>query len=121
VLPVLYRRGLSTNDFAPALEGFFGSAAGLSASTIQRLTEAWRAEHGPWCQRDLSDVDYVYVSADGIYVNVRLPDADGAQDRLCLLVIVGVRPDGTKELVAVADGYREDTESWADLLWTSAR
>ena len=116
VLPVLYLRGLSTNDFAPALEGFFGSAAGLSPSTIQRLTEAWRVEHARWCDRDLSDVDYVYIWVDGVYVNVRLPDTDGNQDRLCLLVIVGVRPDGTKELVAVTDGHREDTESWLDLL-----
>ena len=113
---MLYLRGLSTNDFAPALEGFFGSSAGLSPSTIQRLTEAWRAEHARWCRRDLSAVDYVYVWADGVYVNVRLPDTDGAADRLCLLVIVGVRPDGTKQLVAVTDGHREDTESWADLL-----
>jgi transposase-like protein len=116
VLPVLYLRGLSTNDFAPALEGFFGSSAGLSPSTIQRLTEAWRAELARWCTRDLSDVDYVYIWVDGIYVNVRLPDAAGAQDRLCLLVIVGVRPDGSKELVAVTDGHREDTQSWLDLL-----
>ncbi len=116
VLPVLYLRGLSTNDFAPALEGFFGSAAGLSPSTIQRLTEAWRAELKRWSQRDLSDVDFVYIWVDGIHVNVRLPDADGNADRLCLLVIVGVRPDGSKELVAVADGHREDTQSWLDLL-----
>src|SRR5680860_1110375 len=116
VLPVLYLRGLSTGDFAPALAEFFGSDAGLSASTISRLTEAWQAEHATWAQRDLSDVDYVYWWADGIWFNVRLPDSDGNQDRLCCLVIVGVRPDGTKELVAVADGYRESTESWADLL-----
>lgn len=116
VLPVLYLRGLSTGDFAPALEGFFGSDAGLSASTVARLTETWRAEHERWATRDLSAVDYVYVWADGVYVNVRLPDADGNADRLCLLVIVGVRLDGTKELVAVADGHREDTESWLDVL-----
>ena len=116
VLPVLYLRGLSTNDFAPALEGFFGSDAGLSASTVQRLTETWRAELERWARRDLTDVDYVYIWVDGVYVNVRLPNAEGAQDRLCLLVIVGVRPDGRKELVAVADGYREDTESWLDLV-----
>ena len=116
VLPVLYLRGLSTSDFAPALEGFFGSAAGLSASTVQRLTEAWRAELEQWSTRDLSDVDFVYIWVDGVYVNVRLPDTDGNQDRLCLLVIVGVRPDGTKELVAVADGHREDTQSWLDVL-----
>jgi putative transposase len=116
VLPILYLRGLSTGDFAPALAGFFGSDAGLSASTVNRLTVAWQAEHTQWSRRELSDVDYVYVWADGVHVNVRLPDADGAQDRLCLLVIVGVRPDGRKELVAVADGHREDTESWLDVL-----
>lgn len=116
VLPILYLRGMSTGDFTPALEGFFGSAAGLSPATVQRLTESWRAEHAQWAARDLSDVDYVYVWADGVYVNVRLPDADGAQDRLCVLVIVGVRPDGRKELVAVVDGHREDTGSWRDLL-----
>ena len=116
VLPILYLRGLSTGDFAPALEGFFGTDAGLSASTVQRLTESWRVEHQQWSERDLSKVDYVYVWADGVYTNVRLPDADGHQDRLCLLVIVGVRLDGSKELVAVAEGHREDTESWLDVL-----
>ena len=111
VLPVLYLRGLSTGDFAPALAGFLGSDAGLSPSTITRLTEAWQGEHTSWEQRDLSDRDYVYCWADGVHFNVRLEE-----DRLCCLVIVGVRPDGTKELVALADGYREDTESWLDLL-----
>jgi putative transposase len=111
VLPVLYLRGLSTGDFAPALAGFLGSDAGLSPSTISRLTEAWQAEHAEWEQRDLSDRDYVYWWADGVHFNVRLE-----QDRLACLAIVGVRPDGTKELVALADGYREDTESWLDLL-----
>ena len=112
VLPVLYLRGLSTGDFGPALEGFFGSKAGLSASTICRLAEAWQAELEEWKNRDLSDVDYVYWWADGgLHFNIRLEE-----DRLCCLVIVGVRPDGTKELVAVADGYRESTDSWADVL-----
>ena len=111
VLPVLYLRGLSTGDFAPALAEFFGSGAGLSASTVQRLTEAWQAEHQDWAGRDLSGLDYVYWWADGVHFNVRLE-----QDRLCCLVIVGVRPDGTKELVALADGYREPSESWAGVL-----
>ncbi|MFQ5524610.1 MAG: IS256 family transposase [Acidimicrobiia bacterium] len=111
VLPILYLRGLSTGDFAPALAEFFGSDAGLSASTIQRLTEAWQAEWARWATRDLSEVDYVYWWADGIWFNVRLEE-----DRLCCLVIVGVRPDGRKELVALSDGYRESTDSWADLL-----
>ena len=116
VLPVLYLRGLSTGDFAPALEGFFGSDAGLSASTVNRLTEAWQAEHQRWSARQLSAVDYVYMWADGVYPRVRLPDAEGNRDPLCLLVIVGVRADGTKELVTVSDGYRESTESWAEVL-----
>ncbi|MQB02478.1 MAG: IS256 family transposase, partial [Actinobacteria bacterium] len=116
VLPILYLRGLSTGDFAPALAGFFGSDAGLSASTVNRLTVAWQAEHTEWSKRELSALDYVYIFADGIHVNVRLPDAEGNADRLCLLVIVGVRPDGRKELVAVTDGHREGTESWLDVL-----
>ena len=111
VLPVLYLRGLSTGDFAPALGEFFGSEAGLSPSTITRLTESWQAEHADWASRDLSDRDYVYWWADGVHFNVRLEE-----DRLCCLVLVGVRLDGTKEVIAVCDGYREDTESWADLL-----
>ena len=111
VLPTLYLRGLSTGDFAPALGEFFGSGAGLSPTTITRLTEAWQAEHEEWAERDLSGVDYVYWWVDGIHFNIRLED-----DRLCCLVVVGVRPDGTKELVALADGYRESTESWAELL-----
>ena len=111
VLPILYLRGLSTGDFAPALGEFFGSEAGLSASTVNRLTEAWQAEHDDWTDRDLSGVDYVYLWVDGVHFNIRLEE-----DRLCCLVIVGVRPDGTKELVALADGYRESTDSWAEVL-----
>lgn len=111
VLPVLYLRGLSTGDFAPALGEFFGTEAGLSSSTVNRLTVAWQAEHAEWSKRDLSDVDYVYMWADGVHFNIRLEE-----DRLCCLVIVGVRPDGTKELVALADGYRESTDSWAEVL-----
>jgi transposase-like protein len=111
VLPILYLRGLSTGDFAPALAEFFGSKAGLSASTVNRLTEAWQAEHAEWNARDLSERDYVYMWVDGVHFNIRLEE-----DRLCCLVIVGVRPDGTKELVALADGYRESTDSWADVL-----
>ena len=111
VLPLLYLRGLSTGDFLPALSAFFGSGAGLSASTVGRLTEAWQAEHERWQRRSLAEVDYVYLWADGVHFTVRLEE-----DRLCCLVLVGVRPDGRKELVAVQDGYREDTQSWLDLL-----
>ncbi len=111
VLPILYLRGLSTGDFAPALGEFFGAEAGLSASSVNRLTVAFQAEHAEWSQRDLSGVDYVYFWADGVHFNIRLEE-----DRLCCLVIVGVRPDGTKELVALADGYRESADSWAEVL-----
>jgi putative transposase len=111
VLPLLYLHGLSTGDFVPALEGFFGSAAGLSAAAVGRLLAAWQADHEVFSRRDLTDRDYVYVWADGVHFRVRLEQA-----RLCCLVIVGVRADGTKELVAVADGERESTDSWAELL-----
>jgi hypothetical protein len=111
VLPLLYLHGLSSRDFAPALTEFFGSAAGLSPSVITRLTTQWQDEQRAFMNRPLADRDYVYVWVDGVHFNVRLEDT-----RLCCLVIVGVRLDGTKELVAIADGYRESTDSWADLL-----
>jgi transposase-like protein len=112
VLPLLYLHGLSSSDFVPALEELFGSAAGLSASVITRLCEQWQAEREAFAQRDLSEVDYVYCWADGVHFSIRLGD----QGRLCCLVIVGVRADGRKELVAVADGTRESTDDWAELL-----
>jgi putative transposase len=111
VLPLLYLHGLSCKDFVPALEGFFGTGAGMSASAITRLTEAWQEEYRRFAERDLSGADYVYVWADGIHFGVRLD-----QDRVCTLVIIGVRADGKKELVALTDGHRESTESWAGLL-----
>jgi putative transposase len=111
VLPLLYLHGMSSGDFIPALEGFFGAAAGLSASVITRLTAQWQADREAFMARSLADRDYVYVWADGVHFNIRLEDA-----RLCALVIVGVRSDGAKELVAVADGERESTQSWAELL-----
>jgi transposase-like protein len=117
VLPLLYLHGLSTKDFVPALAEFFGSEAGLSAATITRLTGSWSAERDAFMSRDLSEVDYVYCWVDGVHFSVRLGD----DDRLCVLVMVGVRIDGTKELVAIADGYRESTESWAELLRDAKR
>jgi transposase-like protein len=116
VLPLLYLHGLSTGDFVPALAEFFGSSAGLSASVVGRLVEQWQAEHATFTQRDLSDRDYVYCWADGIHFNLRL--ADG---RLCVLVIIGVRADGTKELITVAQGTRESTDDWETLLRDLAR
>jgi putative transposase len=111
VLPLLYLHGMSSGDFAPALEEFFGAAAGLSASVITRLTSQWQADREAFMARSLADREYVYVWADGVHFNIRL-----AEERLCTLVVVGVRSDGAKELVAVADGLRESTESWAELL-----
>jgi putative transposase len=111
VLPLLYLHGLSSLDFVPALERFFGAAAGLSASVITRLTTQWQAERQAFLARDLADRDYVYCWADGIHFNLRLEDG-----RLCCLVLVGVRADGTKELVAVTDGERESGDAWAELL-----
>jgi putative transposase len=112
LLPLLYLHGLSSGDFVPALEEFFGTEAGLSAASITRLTKQWQEERERFMERDLSERDYVYAWVDGIHTGVRL----GSDDRLCCLVMVGARVDGTKELVALADGYRESTESWAELL-----
>ena len=111
VLPLLYLHGLSSGDFGPALEQFLGSAAGLSAATITRLTAGWQDEAAAFNKRSLAGTDYVYIWVDGIHVKVRLE-----QDKVCLLVIIGVRADGTKELVGLDDGYRESAESWANLL-----
>jgi putative transposase len=112
VLPVLYLRGLSTGDFREALAALLGAdAAGLSATNIARLTNEWEAEYRAFQKRSLADRDYVYVWVDGVHFNVRLED-----DRLCTLVMIGVRPDGTKELITVEDGYRESAESWKTVL-----
>src|SRR5947209_13679268 len=112
VLPILYLRGLSTGDFRPALEALLGEdAAGLSPTTITRLTAGWEKEYTDFRRRDLSGREYVYVWVDGVHFNIRLDD-----DRLCTLVVIGVRPDGDKELLAVEDGYRESAESWKTVL-----
>src|SRR4051812_26657453 len=113
VLPVLYLRGLSTGDFRPALEQLLGEdAAGLSPSTISRLCKDWEGEHQRFRTRSLRFHRYAYWFVDGVHVSVRL----GEDDRLCLLVVIGVREDGTKELLAVEDGYRESAESWAGVM-----
>jgi len=111
VLPLLYLHGLSSGDFVPALEQFLGSAAGLSPDTVTRLTKQWGDDHAAFQARDLSDRDHVYVWADGVHPKIRLGQAHS-----CVLVLLGVRVDGTKELIALVEGLRESTESWADLL-----
>jgi transposase-like protein len=116
VLPLLYLHGLSTGDFVPALEQFLGSAAGLSSATISRLTAQWTADHDAFERRELSGCDYVYVWADGIHLKVRLEEAKAS-----VLVLLGVRADGRKELISLDAGYRESVESWANLLRDAAR
>ena len=86
-------------------------AAGLSATNITRLTACWEKEYTAFRQRDLAGREYVYVWVDGVHFNIRLED-----DRLCTLVMIGARPNGEKELLAVEDGYRESAESWKALL-----
>ena len=112
LLPVLYLKGISTGDFTEALQALLGrDVIGLSAETIVRLKAVWQQEYESWRQRDLSTSRYVYWWVDGIYFTVRLDT-----DRQCLLVIIGARPDGTKELVAIDDGFRESTDSWRSVL-----
>ena len=107
---ILYLRGLSTGDFRPALEGLLGEdAAGLSATTVSRLCKEWEAHHDRFRQRLLSFNRYAYLFIDGIHVQVRL----GEDPKVCLLIVIGVREDSVEELLAVEDGYRESTESWA--------
>jgi len=115
LLPWLYLKGISTGDFGEALQALLGAnAKGLSATTITRLKSIWEQEYQDWSKRALSDQHYVYVWADGVHFNVRLEEADN--QRQCILVLMGATPDGKKELIAVADGYREAKQSWRELL-----
>ena len=112
LIPALYLKGISTGDFSEALAAILGEkASGLSATNIVRLKAGWEDDYKAWCQRDLSQKRYVYWWADGIYFNVRLDE-----ERSCVLVLIGATEDGTKELLAVVDGYRESTQSWRELL-----
>jgi transposase-like protein len=115
LIPMLYLKGISTGDFTEALEAILGeNAKGLSASTVVRLKRQWEQEYREWAKRDLTGKRYVYFWADGIYFNVRLEDTENK--RQCFLIIIGTLEDGTKELVAVLDGYRESKLSWTELL-----
>lgn len=112
LIPWLYLKGISTNDFPEALAALVGvDAAGLSPSTITRLVESWQAEHQAWSTRSLEGQRYVYLWADGIHFNIRLQE-----DRQCMLVLMGATPEGRKELIAIVDGHRESEESWKALL-----
>ncbi len=112
LIPILYLKGVSTGDFEEALAALLGrDAGGLSAATVARLKDTWADEHARWLRRDLSAKRYVYVWADGIYVQARLEDH--AQ---CLLVIIGATLEGRKELIGLVDGVRESAQSWRELL-----
>lgn len=112
-LPWLYLKGISTGDMREALTVLLGDQAkGLSANAVSRLKAEWATEYANWMKRDLSDSRYVYWWADGVHTSLRGED----DARQCLLVIIGVRLDGTKELVAIGDGLRESKTSWFELL-----
>jgi putative transposase len=112
LIPILYLKGISTGDFEEALAALLGKdAPGLTASTIARLKEVWLDEHEHWRKRDLSAKRYVYVWADGIYLQARLEDA-----KQCILVIIGATPEGKKELLGFTDGARESAQDWRELL-----
>ena len=112
LIPWLYLKGISTGDFSEALQALLGpDAPGLSASTITRLKATWEEDYRAWNQRSLADKYYVYVWADGVHFNIRLEE-----DRQCILVLMGVTADGRKEIIAIADGYRESEQSWKSLL-----
>lgn len=112
LIPALYLKGISTGDMEEALVAILGeNAKGLSPTNIVRLKQIWEKEYEEWTRRDLSSKEYVYIWADGIYFNVRL-----TKDRPCLLVLIGAREDGTKELLAIHDGIRESKLSWKEVL-----
>jgi transposase-like protein len=112
LIPWLYLKGISTGGFSEALAALVGpEAKGLSANTVTRLKAVWEKEYEEWSRRSLEGKDYVYLWVDGVHFNIRLEE-----DRQCILVILGATSDGKKELIAVADGYRESEQSWKSLL-----
>src|SRR5262245_23174227 len=112
LIPWLYLKGVSSGDFSEALAALLGrDAPGLSATTVTRLKAIWQQDFETWNKRSLAGKHYVYVWADGVYFNIRLED-----ERQCILVLLGATADGRKELIAIADGFRESEVSWRDLL-----
>ena len=110
LLPELYLHGLAEGDFELALRGLLGEGAPLSKASIRRLRAVWSSEFETWAKRSLADREVVYVWADGIYVKAGLE-----RDKAALLVVMGAMRDGTKEVLAVTSGYRESTDSWAEV------
>ncbi|SDR44939.1 IS256 family transposase [Pseudovibrio sp. Tun.PSC04-5.I4] len=112
LIPALYLRGVSTNDVQQALSALLGvDAPNLSPDVIRGLVKSWRSLWEEWKTRDLSARNYVYMWADGIYLKAR-----GERESRCILVLIGATPEGKKELIGFDDGYREDTQSWRELL-----
>lgn len=112
LIPALYLKGISTNDFPSALSAILGEGVkGLSSTNIVRLKQFWEEDYREWSKRDLSGKEYVYFWVDGIYFNVRLDD-----ERSCILIIMGADTEGNKELIAVQDGYRESKAAWKEML-----
>jgi transposase-like protein len=112
LLPWLYLKGISSGEFSEALAALLGAdAPGLSAGTLSRLKAVWLEDHGQWEQRSLAHKRYVYLWVDGIHFGVRLEEANQ-----CILVVIGATPEGRKELVALADGFRESEQSWKEVL-----
>lgn len=112
LIPLLYLKGISTNDFPTALSALLGAEAkGLSSATIVRLKSIWEEDYRKWTHRSLENKQYVYFWVDGIHFNVRLDD-----EKSCILTIIGADAQGNKELIAVSDGYRESKIAWKELL-----
>ncbi len=112
LIPWLYLKGISTGDFSEALAALLGpQAKGLSATTVTRLKGIWQEEYQTWSRRSLEGKRYVYVWADGVHFNIRLEE-----ERQCILVLMGATPEGTKELIAISEGYRESEQAWKTLL-----
>jgi transposase-like protein len=112
LLPVLYLRGVSAGDFQEALAALLGKdAPNLSPAVIARLKSEWEDEYRRWQNRDFSARRYVYVWADGVYLQARMePQAE------CMLVLIGATPEGVKELIGFQTGMRESAQSWRELL-----
>ncbi len=111
LIPELYVQGLATGDFEPALRGLLGEKASLSPSTVVRLKQQWESEYEAWRRRSLADHQYAYLWCDGVY-----PKAGLQGDKTAFLIVLGVNENGQKEPLAIVEGYRESTESWAEVL-----
>lgn len=111
LIPLLYLKGISSNNFSEVISQILGAPVDISSSTVMRLTKVWTDEMNEWKERDFSNKEYAYWWADGVYFNVR-----GQKEKNCMLVIIGVTKDGTKELVALEDGFRESELAWERLM-----